>query len=162
MIDMVRRNQELLRQGRALIADLNARDYRAVGAHFRHVLDYYGCLLAGMAARRIDYDRRARDFELERSRERALARIDRIISELDGLADWREVVELQVRQETPSRSGASHGFAPSSLLRELQVLFSHTVHHYAMISTRLRERGVSLHDDMGVAPSTIAARAGRD
>ena len=46
----------------------------------------------------------------------------------------------------------------SSLARELQMLSSHTIHHFALIAMTLRAHGVELDADFGVAPSTLRAR----
>ena len=46
----------------------------------------------------------------------------------------------------------------SSLLRELQFLLSHTIHHYALIASLLERRGVRVRDELsgfGVAASTL-------
>jgi len=43
-------------------------------------------------------------------------------------------------------------------LRELQFLFSHTIHHYALIANLLVMQGVEIgrdHSGFGVAPSTL-------
>ena len=39
--------------------------------------------------------------------------------------------------------------------RELQVLSSHTVHHFALIAVTLRMHGVEMDPDFGMAPSTL-------
>jgi hypothetical protein len=43
----------------------------------------------------------------------------------------------------------------SSLSRELQVLSSHTIHHFALIAVTLRAHGVQMDADFGMAPSTL-------
>ena len=42
--------------------------------------------------------------------------------------------------------------------RELQVLSSHTIHHFALIGMTLRAHGVVLDEDFGVALSTLRYR----
>jgi hypothetical protein len=42
------------------------------------------------------------------------------------------------------------------MARELGMLLSHTVHHYALIAMLLRARGIEPPADFGVAPSTRA------
>jgi hypothetical protein len=44
---------------------------------------------------------------------------------------------------------------PSSISRELQVLSSHTIHHFALIAMTLRMHGVELDAEFGMAPSTL-------
>jgi len=43
----------------------------------------------------------------------------------------------------------------SSVSRELQVLSSHTIHHFALIAMTLRLHGVEMDPDFGMAPSTL-------
>jgi uncharacterized damage-inducible protein DinB len=43
----------------------------------------------------------------------------------------------------------------SSTFRELQFLATHTVHHFALVALLLRQRGVEVPVEMGVAPSTL-------
>ncbi|HVS19297.1 MAG TPA: DinB family protein [Planctomycetota bacterium] len=173
---LARANALVLRQGAALVARLEARQFceapvlaglpeaargafarGAVGAHFRHVLDHYDSFLAGLHSGRVDYDRRERERELERdpclARERLQScadRFERIVSsELD-----RALVVLTASM--PGRARESR----SSLGRELQFLASHTVHHYALIAVLVRLWGVAPDDDFGVAPSTLAFEQG--
>jgi uncharacterized damage-inducible protein DinB len=165
---LARSNVEYLRQGRALIAALDEDEYAGtapssprggVGAHFRHVLDHYGCLLTGLAGGSVDYDAREREVELEQRREFALERIDATVAALERLppsAGKREL-EVSVDCDEPGRRSASR----SSLARELQFLVSHTVHHYAVIALLLRSRGIEPGRDFGVAPSTLRYEQGK-
>jgi hypothetical protein len=57
--------------------------------------------------------------------------------------------------EDTAAKGISDCFMDSSISRELQVLSSHTVHHFALIAMTLRMRGVELDSDFGMAPSTL-------
>ena len=47
---------------------------------------------------------------------------------------------------------------PSTHARELAFVFSHTIHHNAIIGTIARAIGVELPSNFGTAPSTIAYR----
>ena len=47
------------------------------------------------------------------------------------------------------------GFMESSISRELHVLSSYTVYHFALIAITLRMHGVDLDSDFGMAPSTL-------
>ena len=46
-------------------------------------------------------------------------------------------------------------FLISSVGRELQVLSSHTIHHFALMAMTLRVLGVPVDPDFGMAPSTL-------
>jgi hypothetical protein len=57
--------------------------------------------------------------------------------------------------EDADSNGVREGFMESSISRELQVLSSHTVHHFALIAITLRMHGVEIESDFGMAPSTL-------
>jgi hypothetical protein len=57
--------------------------------------------------------------------------------------------------EDAESNDVSDSFMESSLSRELQVLSSHTVHHFALIAVTLRAHGVQMDPDFGMAPSTL-------
>jgi uncharacterized damage-inducible protein DinB len=152
----------LLEQGARLAERLDRESFACVsalaptssmGAHLRHVADYVQAFLRDLEAGTIDYDRRARDERAEREPARAAAELRRLCVELEGLARRDPRRELSVRAEAclvgdePQRS---------TLARELGVLLSHTVHHYALIAVLLRARGLEPPSDLGVAPSTLA------
>jgi hypothetical protein len=124
-----------------------------VGAHLRHVLEFYQCFLDGLDSSHIDYDSRRRDESIERSRHTASIAIWSIIYALDTSAEHERIV--WVRMEDAKASGVCESFMESSLSRELQALSSHTVHHFALIAVILRAHGVQLDPDFGMAPSTL-------
>ncbi|HEX9641001.1 MAG TPA: 1-acyl-sn-glycerol-3-phosphate acyltransferase [Candidatus Krumholzibacteria bacterium] len=120
-----------------------------VGAHVRHVLDFYGCLFDQMSEGSIDYDRRPREPELESDPSLALARIDRFLARLSELqAD----AALVVAHDSPRGTGTS---GASSIQRELCFIASHAVHHFAIVAMLLRLEGHEVDAEFGVAPSTL-------
>lgn len=156
---LLRENVEVLRQGLALLDQLDDEQFRCglpdlrlagPGPHFRHVIDFYRRLLEGLgtgsAPHDVDYDRRARDPRIEVERgvcraaiedvQRRLAQVERVERELDVRSDCSPYVR-------------------STLGRELQALVSHTVHHYALIALAARAQGVDPGLEFGVAPSTL-------
>ena len=126
-----------------------------VGAHLRHILEFYQCFLDGLDSLHIDYDSRQRDESIEPSRHTASIAIKSIIHALDTRAEVREERIVWVRMEDAEASGAGDSFMESSLSRELQVLGSHTVHHFALIAMTLRAHGVQMDPDFGMATSTL-------
>ena len=160
---LVEDNLIVLQQGVDLLDALDARVYAregrfiarsSVGGHFRHCIDFYTAFLDGVALGRIDYTARERDPRVERDSRRARARLAGIALRLAALAGAADAT-LAVRSEDqdPEREPI---WSPSSLGRELQVVSSHTVHHFAMIAVLLRLEGVEPPEDFGVAPSTLA------
>ena len=123
------------------------------GAHVRHVLDHYLSLMRGLPGGRIDYETRARDPRLESDLDYAMAKMDEIQSWLFGRVLMNDV-PLQVRAESyvPPETPA---WATTTLLRELEFLQSHTIHHYAILGVMVRLAGFATTPHFGLAPSTI-------
>lgn len=132
-----------------------------VGGHLRHILEFYQCFLNGLDSLRVDYDARRRDEAVERGREPASSVIRSIIRSLETCAALREEAVIWVRMEAAEASNVRDPFMKSSITRELQVLSSHTVHHFALIAITLRMHGVDLDPDFGMAPSTLSYLASK-
>jgi hypothetical protein len=162
VVALVAANQHQLASVRDLLARLDDRHYAAVpiagaasvGAHLRHCLDACGCLLAGVAQGRVDYDARSRDRRVESDRHRATAVLVERMASLSALTAWPATTPLLV-----SVDAAEPCWTPSTLGRELQFLHGHTVHHLALVAALLRVQGVEPGAELGVAPSTLRHRA---
>ena len=153
-------NVVLLEQGRDLIEILRADAYTAssrfapggtVGSHFRHCLDVYGCLFRDLGTGRVDYDRRERNPEVESRADAARAALGAIAARLRRL----EAHELERAIVIRGEATTDEGWTASSVARELQYVMGHTIHHYALIGFILREHGVAVAPEFGVAPSTL-------
>ncbi len=141
----------LPRLGRERYLERLAVCYHAsVGAHLRHIIEHYQAFLDGLADARIDYEHRARDRAIEADPKVALAALAEVAQRLGALRMTGPDRTLAIASETAPGSAA-----PSSLLRELEFLLSHTVHHYALIATLARLQGVEPEPTFGVAPSTL-------
>ncbi len=125
-----------------------------ISGHMRHIIEFYECFLDGLPAGRIDYDARKRDQSIERSTVAADACIHLLSDCLKTAPELRGDALVWVRLE--------ESCATSSVGRELQVLSSHTVHHFAMIALTLRAHGVMIDRSFGVAPSTLRHRASQE
>jgi hypothetical protein len=157
-------NVRYLRQGIELIGELDDRLWsgpggtpgQGVGAQFRHCIDFYSCFLGGLSESVIDYNRRDRDRRVEVERDVAIERIEAIAGRLSEIGGERagDVVEVSLEAVRPD---APESRCRSSVMRELQFLLSHTVHHYALIVTMLKLQGFEVDEkfaEFGVAPST--------
>jgi hypothetical protein len=125
------------------------------GAHLRHIIDFYDEFFQGLPQGRIDYSGRRRDARTERDRHFAIARLEHLAK----LFVTQSLVDdpLLVRVED-----AELGWMNSSVARELQVLSSHTIHHFALIALTLQAHGVAMEPSFGMAPSTLRyAESGR-
>jgi len=155
-------NLEALEQGAELLRALDDATYRgdsagndglpAIGPHFRHCIDFYDCFLAGLDRRDvgadIDYEARPRRRAVEQERLTALTALVDLKSQLQSSAAVRQDRRIQVKTEV--------GPSGSTIQRELEVLLSHTIHHYALIALTLKQRGHAVPEEFGVSLSTLA------
>lgn len=158
--------EEVLLQGKALLAEIDPELYAfkagepfgaSIGQHYRHVLDHFLCLLAGMNSEAIDYDHRSRSRELESGIDEARRATDRLIQIFKSFAphtwNWACAVTYTVgyTAEKPS-------VITSTLGRELAFCVSHSVHHYALIRLLCAHLRVQVSTEFGIAPSTLKYR----
>jgi hypothetical protein len=157
-------NLALLEQGRRLLASIDDDIYtkrlsllfsNRIGAQMRHILEFYECFLDGLPLAHVDYDARRRDELLETSRATAIGRIESIADRLASSSVTGEDGLLWVRMEDTPAELAGDAFLTSSVTRELQVLKSQTIHHFALIAVALRVQGLTADEGFGVAPSTL-------
>lgn len=155
----IRDNVAALRQGSELLAGLSAELYAqrtpacfnsSAGGHLRHVIEHYLSFLEGTETGEIDYEARARDPLIEKDPGYAAAQLEAIGERLVRLEADRA---LRVRAECAPADAAMWGV--SSVVRELEFLLSHTVHHYALIGVICQLGGQRLPKDFGMAPSTL-------
>ena len=150
-----------LQDAARLLAGLDAERYgrsrpeigsEGIGAHVRHVLEFYGCLLDGIADGRVDYDARPREERLETDPAAAAARAEQLAARLTALESDGPLRVIHDRGSDDEEDAAS------SIARELRFVSSHAVHHYAIVGLILRMDGDAPADDFGVAPSTLRHR----
>jgi len=161
---LIEENIQVLKQGLGLLHGLDDQIYpelkhsfseHGIGSHFRHCVDFYHSFLNGVEEGRIDYDNRERDPRISRDRKRAIEKIEGIISQLERLAGIDNQVPVMVRLEDSGDETDPSSWSWSSMMRELQSLVSHTVHHYALIRLMVQLNGFATGEDFGVAPSTL-------
>lgn len=161
-------NVNLLRQGLELLDRMNDWEYilspdalpgQRISSHFRHVIEFYECLMRGLPLSRIDYDARRRDAQLEVDRRAAAVRIRILIARLSGDEALLKDAGLYVRVEDAGGAGLQQDFVLSSIGRELQALSSHTVHHFGLIAMLARLLKIPVDGGFGFAPSTLRYRA---
>ena len=132
-----------------------------VGAHFRHVLDHYLCLLDGLDGGLIYYEGRSRDAVIETDRAAALALATTVCDALSALPTTALTRPVRVRCMGGALAEHHHGDHISTAPRELHFVMLHAVHHYGYIAIELKRRGYALDPDFGVAPATRAWRRSR-
>ena len=125
----------------------------SIGGHLRHILDFYQNFVAGIESGHINYNLRQREAPLERERRHATQAIIKTIASLQSLPSRETERPLLVSMEENDES--TPGWCASSVLRELDFLKSHTVHHYSLVAMLLRLHEIDPGEDFGVAPSTL-------
>ena len=123
----------------------------SVGDQFRHNLDFMNAFLNGIRIGRIDYSRRERDERVAKSRHYAIEQFESVISRLKNLQRPDLGAMISVASEIDSTV-----WTMSSVIREMEFVHSHTVHHHALIAAKLAGLGVSMKEQFGVSQSTLA------
>lgn len=171
MLELLHTNRLWLNQALALLKEVSDTHYTAspaglaphrAGGHLRHILEFYECFLDGMKRGYIDYDARRRDERVETSRAIAMTRIHLMLTELTELDRLESDARIWVKAEDSAPKGVLGNFLASSVGRELQMLSSHTIHHFALMAVTLRLLGINVPADFGVAPSTLRHQAARE
>ena len=164
--ELIATNTGLLEQAASLVRRIDDAAFSTspegfypcrVGSHLRHVLEFYDCFLDGLKTLGIDYDARKRDEVLERNRRAAAAKVSSIVRRLGEASMLPEGLALDVRVE----GSEANVWLRSSFGRELQVLSSHTIHHFALIALTLRLHGTEVDPNFGISPSTLRFHAAR-
>ncbi len=131
-----------------------------VGQHFRHILEFYTCLLEGIEANHVNYGGRRRDIRIEESPAAALAVLEYAAAAVERLDEHQMI---HVESEFSDDSCENRPVYTSSIGRELQYAFDHAVHHLAIIRIGLENNfpDITVSPDLGVAPSTLKYRQGQ-
>ena len=152
-----------LRQGIELLRVLSDDQYNAsmppvyassVGAHIRHILDHFNCLLDGVEDGNVDYDGRERNPLIETQRVAAIEALQTAVGRIRTLSDQPCDLALRVKMDCGGPQDADI-WSLSSLARELQFLTSHTIHHYALVAAILDHAGYRVPTGFGISPSTL-------
>ncbi len=152
-------NLAVLRQGIDLLAVLGEARFTAripacfnasVGGHLRHIIEHYQSFLKGLMAGDVDYENRPRDAMIERNPNYAAGLMEEISDRMHAIGATLPNRDLRLCAETTE--GEMTG---TSVLRELEFLLSHTIHHYALVAVMARLQGCEPEATFGVAPSTI-------
>lgn len=129
----------------------------SVGQHIRHIVDFYLCLINGLDASNINYDKRERNPNIETD---CLAAKNRIAI----IANKVQTVDIEKRVMVCSSYVADENVelksVPSSIGRELMYAYDHAIHHLAMIKIGMQIHfpEILIDKDLGVAPSTLKYR----
>ena len=149
---------EILDQLGSLVSRLPSDMYAAplaclqdnsIGKHVRHIIEFYECLLSGLAEGAVNYDLRQRNLLIETDPGFTLTRIGAIQEKLPLLAD----ASLMMNADLGSGTGIFH----SSVFRELAFTLDHCIHHLALIRVGMQQHcpHIPMEENLGVAFSTL-------
>lgn len=155
--------QDVLQQGCTLLRTVSNETYTqgngspggsSLGAHYRHVLDHFICLLDGLAKGRIDYDRRQRSPEIESSLVEALDVTESLLVRFDDLPEEEFGRDCVVVYSVGYQDREEQA-VPSNVAREVMFCVGHAIHHYAILKMLCMAMAVPLPYEFGIAPSTL-------
>lgn len=126
----------------------------SLGQHFRHIIDFYDCLVSGSNSGRVDYAARKRQTGIETDPRLALNEFNAILNQVEQL---NELNKVEVKADFPTNGQDVRPIVQSSVGRELMFASDHAIHHLALIKIGLQTAFPHLVIDknIGVAPSTI-------
>ncbi len=164
--------RDVLRQGCALLDRVSDEVYArplggtfsgSLGAHYRHVLDHFLCLIEGIRSGEVNYDQRRRNPDLETSVKQARWVTEGLIDEFDAVPPDALQRECIVNYSVGYGESGSEA-AASNVAREVMFCVGHAIHHYAILKLLCANAAVELPHEFGIAPSTLkhqeaAARA---
>lgn len=123
------------------------------GKHFRHIYDFFDCLIEQCGCSKVDYALRMRNESIETSPKVAIEHFNQIKGTMNGLC---EEESLEVYADFAMVNG-ERPKVKTSIGREIMYAYDHAVHHLAIIKIGLRTEfpDVAINDNIGVAASTI-------
>ena len=127
-----------------------------LGHHFRHIIDFYTCLIRGVKKGLVDYSCRDRNTVLQTQTIAAQTALKMLLVQLDRL---EESESIAVKADL---SNNIHPIVQSSVGRELMFAYDHALHHLAIIKMGLISAfpNIPLPEQLGVSPSTLKHHQG--
>ena len=129
----------------------------SLGQHFRHIIEFYQCIIDINENRLICYDDRKRDLRLEGNIGFMILRIGLISNSIANLDSETPIQTLSKFTSDPLEEKVK---ISSSIGRELSYGIDHSIHHLAIIKIALdiNHPEIELPHGLGVAPSTLQYR----
>ena len=122
-----------------------------IGQHFRHIIEFYECLINATENGVVNYENRKRNLLIEQDPQYALQVMQVLVNKIATLELSMGLALEFTEDETPY-------FVNSTFDRELMYLSEHTIHHFALIKIATTNcfQHIQIEKNFGVAPSTIA------
>lgn len=132
----------------------------SIGQHFRHIIDFYGCMANNAQDGRLDYAHRQRDTRVETEPAYAAEMLERFFNKLK---DLDETTSVEVVADFSSDFNETRPVVTSCIGREMMYAYDHAVHHLAIIKMGLKSvaPGFEMDKNLGVAPSTVKHWSGQ-
>ena len=153
----------MIRQIQQLLSQLDNAAYAqpillfkggTLGQHFRHILDFYNCLVEGALLGQLDYSKRARNPLMETDVNVAKESFTTLLQKVEQLNDHQTI---RVKTDFSVEECGEREAVQSSVGRELMYAYDHAVHHLAIIRMGIQTAfpDVQVNNRLGVAPSTV-------
>lgn len=125
-----------------------------IGKHVRHIYDFYYAVVRVEGTGELDYAVRDRDPKIESYTSTAIEKFAALHENIDCVNEDEiidVVTEFDIDQSTLRKR------VKSSVGRELMYAYDHAVHHLAIVKMGIKSSfpEVDIHEDLGIAPSTI-------
>lgn len=129
----------------------------SLGQHFRHILEFYICLMEGIETGVVDYASRKRNLLFETNPEEASRVFMKVATEVEQIDEFQMV---KVRADFSDQPNAIRPILHSTIGRELMFAYDHAIHHLAMVKIGLAAINPEalMDQNLGVAPSTLKYR----
>ena len=124
-----------------------------IGGHFRHIYDFFNCIVIQANSTKIDYCNRCRDPRIESDRAYAIAKFIDLGVTLTSLDEDARIV---VHADFELASGV-RPTVKTTIGREVMYAYDHAVHHLAIVKIGIKSiiPDVEIPQGLGVAASTI-------
>lgn len=138
----------------AYAASLEVFEGSTLGKHFRHIHDFFNCLITQCEHEHVDYAKRKRDETIEGQKDSAITHFSHLKSSINKLDESRV---LKVYADFTLDDG-SRPAVQTTIGRELMYAYDHAVHHLAIVKIGLQSIDPMLpfKKDLGVAASTTS------
>ena len=123
-----------------------------IGRHFRHVYDFFNCLMTQCEHDHVDYAQRERDIVIETNKDVATKHFSNLKA---GISKLEEDKVLNVYADFAVEDG-TRPTVKTTIGRELMYAYDHAVHHLAIIKIGLHsiDPTLPIKKGLGVAAST--------
>lgn len=129
--------------------------YSSIGAHIRHVLDFFDCIVSGLDSNAIDLTARKRDITLATNKESCKKYIHELQATLNSYVDVNTDYLIHVT-DMMGKDKVTVNYTLESILAHAN---SHATHHFASIGYLLSQLGMPIKiSGFGYNPSTPAQK----